>query len=150
MEKHMNDLQTFLSIAADANTRSWQAKAFRRSQNGSEQDAREASGFIQMIKVSRKDKEGNEKLVDAQITEVELLGIALSTALKLAEGWAGTCILEVDARLNGMLKVSLHDWERAGRLNDGESGFVYARDAWCEVVRALRQEPAQLRVYWAL
>jgi hypothetical protein len=134
---------------ADATNRTWQAKALRRSPEGEIFESREASGSLKIVQVLRKDKDGKENLEDAPITEVELLGLALDAALELSQDWGEACILEADTRQNGMLKVSLHDWVRAGRLNEGEAGFVYARKAWCRVLEALRQDPPALRVRWS-
>lgn len=137
-----------LAIEADASARTWKARAHRTGPDGCLLDEREASGSLELVQVLRRDKEGREKLEDAPITEAELLGIALEVAMELGSDWGETFLLEADTHQNGMLKVSLHDWVRAGRLNEGDSGFVYARQAWSRVLAALRQEPPRLWVRW--
>lgn len=145
----MNMPQSILSVTTDADRQSWQAKAFRRSPEGVVSDCCEASGSVSIVQALWKDQDGKEKVVDVPITDVDLLGLALDAALTLAQGWGEGCILEADTRQNGLLKVSLHDWVRAGRLSEGETAFVYAREAWCRVLEALRQDPPGLRVRWS-
>jgi hypothetical protein len=145
----MNTPQAILSVTTDADSRTWQAEAHRRSPEGGSFDRCEASGSVPIVQALRKNPDGKEKLEDVPITDVELLGLALDAALTLAQGWGEACILEADTRQNGLLKVSLHDWVRAGRLTEGETGFVYAREAWCRVLEALRQDPPGLLVRWS-
>jgi len=145
----MNTPQSILTVTTDAGSHSWQAKAYRRSPESVVSDCCEASGSVSIVQALRKDQDGKEKVVDVPITEVELLGLALDAALTLAQGWGEACILEADTRQNGLLKVSLQDWVRAGRLSEGETAFVYAREAWCRVLEALRQDPPGLRVRWS-
>lgn len=147
--KPMNTPQSILSVTADADTRTWQAKAFRRSPEGKAFDCCEASGSVAIVQALRKGQDGKEKLGEVPVTEVELLGLALDAALTLAQVWGEACILEADTRHDGLLKVSLHDWVRAGRLTEGETAFVYSREAWCRVLEALRQDPPSLRVRWS-
>lgn len=144
----MNTPLIVLSIATDVDARAWKAKAQQQSPEGVVLHSRESSGTLETIQTLRKDKDGKKTLEDVPITEVELLGLALDASMGLAQEWGEAFVLAADTHQNGMLKVSLHDWVRTGRLNEGDAGFVYAREAWCRVLAALRQEPPRLWIRW--
>lgn len=144
----MDTPHPLLHVSTDDASGTWAARACLLAPDGHRLDTREASGKLEPVEVLRKDKSGEAKPEKVAVTEVGLLGTALAAALDLAEGWEGPRILEADAPQNGFLKVSLHDWMREGRLEEGDQGFAHGREAWVRVLEALRSDPPRLRVRW--
>jgi hypothetical protein len=140
--------ESIIAIAVDGPACSWQAWARQCDVAGDVITSRERSGVVAAILVNRVKKDGSSEEILAPVTEVELIGQALQAGLELTGDWAGQRVLEAGTALNGMLRVSLHDWVRAGRLTEGPGAFVYAREAWARVLELLQQESPGLLVRW--
>jgi len=144
----MDPNESIVLISANEKACAWHAWAKHRNVRGEVVASRETSGVLKAVMVTRTKKDGTEEERLAPVTEVELLGLALLAGIELTQDWEGPKILEANTAQNGMIKVSLHDWVRAGRLNEGDSAFVYAREAWSRILEMLRQEPPELIIRW--
>lgn len=148
MSETMAAYESIVLIKSDEKACSWQAWAKHRNSYGEVTESKEISGTVQAVMVTRTKQDGTEEERLAPVTEVELLGLALLAGITLTQDWVGPKVLEATTAQNGMIKVSLHDWMRAGRLDEGECAFVYAREAWRQILDMLRQNPPGLIVRW--
>ncbi|WP_286355334.1 hypothetical protein [Geothrix oryzae] len=144
----MNRFEIVLSIQTDADARRWHACAEHRAMDGGVLEVRWASGVVSVVDRPREKDRGRLEMVPIPVTEVELIGLALDAGMTIASDLMGVRIIEANTALNGMLKVGLHDWFRAGRLDVGEAAFVYSHDAWLRVRNALHLIPPKYKIRW--